>query len=140
MIRKSMKFFNIIPTFALIISLLVLSNCGKEEITTEFQIYVDSVVFEDTIQAGNTLDIEFFGTIGTNGCFSFERFDTEFIQNSVYIKLIGKNSGASVCPDGIVLLDGEDFQIVNLNEGEFILKIVQPDGTELVEKVVVVEE
>jgi len=138
MIRESMKLFNIIPAVALMIFFAFLSNCSKEEFKSfEFQIYVDSIALADTIQAWDTLEIEFFGTIGTNGCFSFERFDTEFSQNSVFIKAIGKASGANVCPDVMVYLDGTILQIVNLTEGEFTFRVGQPDDTELVETVVV---
>lgn len=133
-----MKLFKIIPAFALLIFFVFLSNCSKEEFKSfEFQIYVDSIVLADTIQAGNTLEIEFFGTIGTNGCFSFERFDTEFSQNLVFIKAIGKASGAYICPCVMVYLDGTILQINNLTEGEFTVRVGQPDDTELVETVVV---
>ena len=133
-----MKYFNIVPAFALLISFMLFTNCSKEKFKTyEFQIYVDSIVLADTIQAGDTLEIEFFGTIGTNGCVSFERFDTVFSQNSVFIKAIGKSSGAGVCPTIMVYLDGTILKIVNLTEGEFTIKVSQPDDTELVETVVV---
>ena len=138
MIRKSINIFNIIAAFALLIFFLFFSNCSKEKFKSyEFQIYVDSIVFADTIQAGNTLEIEFYGIISCNGCASFERFDTVFSQNSVFIKAIGKSSGAGVCPTVMVYLDGTILQIVNLTEGEFTIRVGQPDDTELVETVVV---
>ena len=100
-----MKYFNIVPAFTLLIFFLFFSNCSKEKFKSyEFQIYVDSIVLADTLQAGNTLEIEFYGTIGYNGCVSFERFDTEFSQNSVSIKAIGKSSGANICPTVMVYL------------------------------------
>ena len=133
-----MKLLNIIPTVALIIFFVFLSNCGKNEFKPyEFQIYVDSIVLADTIQAGNTLEIEFYGIISCNGCTSFERFDTKFSQNSVFIEAIGKGSGANICPAVMVYLDGTILQINNLTEGEFTVRVGQPDDTELVEKVIV---
>ena len=133
-----MKFFIIIPVFTLFIFFVFLSNCSKEKFKPyEFQIYVDSIVFADTIQAGNTLEIEFYGIISCNGCASFERFDTKFSQNSVFIEAIGKGSGANICPEVMVYLDGTILQINNLTEGEFTVRVGQPDDTELVETVIV---
>lgn len=138
MIRKSINFFNIKAAFALLVFFVFFSNCSKEKFKSyEFQIYVDSIVLADTIQAGNTLEIEFYGIIGRNGCVSFERFDTGFSQNMVAIKAIGKSSGANICPTVMVYLDGTILQINNLTKGEFTVKVGQPDDTELVETVII---
>ena len=49
---------------------LTLINCNKNKETT-FVIKVDSIHVADTINLDETLRIEFFGTIGDNGCYSF---------------------------------------------------------------------
>lgn len=114
-----------------------LINCKKKDTETQFVIKVDSIQLADTVEVGTALRIEFFGTIGPNGCYSFSHDETDFVQTTVSIKLWGKNSGANDCPDVEVTLDGM-YMDVNFNSsGTYTIQIIQPDNSKLTELVVV---
>ncbi len=127
----------IFPAILLLILSLSLFHCKKKDTETQFVIKVDSIRVADTVAVGTNLRIEFFGTIGPNGCYSFSHDETDFVQTTVSIKLWGKNSGAGDCPDVVVKLDGM-YMDVNFNaSGTYTIQIVQPDDSKLLEKVVV---
>lgn len=135
--RKVQNYF--FPVVLLLVLGLSLSNCKKKDTETQFVIKVDSIRVADTIAVGTNLRIEFFGTIGPNGCYSFSHDETDFVQTTVSIKLWGKNSGAGDCPDVIVKLDGM-YMDVNFNAaGTYTIQIVQPDNSKLTKNVVVEE-
>lgn len=113
------------------------SNCKKKFTETQFVIKVDNILLADTVEVGTALRIEFFGTIGTNGCYSFSHDETDIDQTTVSIKLWGKNSGEGACPAVVVKLDGI-YMDVNFNSsGTYTIQIVQPDNSKLTELVVV---
>lgn len=98
---------------------------------------VDSISLPDTINVGEYLTIEFFGTIGPDGCFSFSHFKTVFSQSKIAIEVWGKNSGESACSDVMVYLDGTTLQIEKMETGTYDVEILQPDGSVLNKLVVV---
>jgi hypothetical protein len=127
----------IFPGVLLLLLSLSLFNCKKKDTETQFVIKVDSIRVADTVAVGTSLRIEFFGTIGPNGCYSFSHDETDFVQTTVLIKLWGKNSGSGDCPDVIVKLDGM-YMDVNFNSaGTYTIQIVQPDNSKLTKDVVV---
>jgi hypothetical protein len=126
--KKISLFF--IPVF--IATILFSSGCKKDkQNTNEFVIEVDSIHVADTITFGDTLDIEFFGTIGPNGCYTLNRFDAGYSEDSILITAIGVFSGDDVCPDMISKLDGTILQIINISPGDYILAVNQPDDSQL---------
>lgn len=126
----------LVPGVILVLISLSLVNCNKSK-ETQFVIQVDSIHIADTILVTETLRIEFFGTIGNNGCYDFSHDETNFEANNISIKLWGKNSGSDNCPDVIVKLDGTYYDINFANSGTYIVDIIQPDNTKLTNTVVV---
>ncbi|MGD9900117.1 MAG: hypothetical protein AB7T22_13420 [Calditrichaceae bacterium] len=69
--------------FIFIILVFMTNSCSTEPDTeyNQFLIKVDSIQLAKTIALGDTLRIEFYGTIGTNGGYSFERFESTLNRN-----------------------------------------------------------
>ena len=91
----------------------------------------------DTIKLSETLRIEFFGTIGNNGCYDFSHDETNFEGNTISIKLWGKNSGSDDCPNVIVKLDGTYYDINFNATGSYVVEIIQPDNSKITNTVIV---
>lgn len=126
-------------TAALLLLLsLSLFNCDKDT-ETQFVIQVDSIQVADTVVAGENLRIDFFGTIGPNGCYSFSHDETDFVQTTISIKLWGKNSGEGDCPDVVVKLDGMYMDVNFDSSGSYTIQIVQPDNSKLLKTVIVTD-
>ena len=126
-------------TAALLLLLsLSLFNCDKDT-ETQFVIQVDSIQVADTVVAGENLRIDFFGTIGPNGCYSFSHDETDFVQTTISIKLWGKNSGEGDCPDVVVKLDGMYMDVNFDSSGSYTIQIVQPDNSKLLKTVIVLD-
>ncbi len=124
------------PVVVLLLVSLSLFNCNKSK-ETKFVIRVDSIHVADTIKLSETLRIEFFGTIGNNGCYDFSHDETNFSGNTISIKLWGKNSGEDNCPDVIVKLDGTYYDINFTAADTYTIEIIQPDDSKMISKVVV---
>ena len=133
--KTQIRIFNVLLLLLLSLSLF---NCNKDT-ETQFVIQVDSIRVADTVVVDANLRIDFFGTIGPNGCYSFSHDETDFVQTTISIKLWGKNSGESDCPDVEVKLDGL-YMDVNFNSsGTYTIQIVQPDNTKLLKTVIVTD-
>ncbi len=133
--KTQIRIFNVLLLLLLSLSLF---NCNKDT-ETQFVIQVDSIRVADTVVVDANLRIDFFGTIGPNGCYSFSHDETDFVQTTISIKLWGKNSGESDCPDVVVKLDGL-YMDVNFNSsGTYTIQIVQPDNTKLLKTVIVTD-
>ncbi len=133
-----MKHLQIFFVTAISAMIIFTAGCNKDKTKgREFLIHVDSIQVADTIMQGDTLDIAFFGTIGTNGCYSFNRFDVDFTGDSINIGAIGSFSGGDVCPEVLVKLDGAVLQITNLTVGKYYLVIKQPETASLTKEVMV---
>ena len=124
------------PIILLLFFSLFLVNCNKDK-ETKFVIEVDSIHIADTIKLSETLRIEFFGTIGNNGCYDFSHDETNLEGSTISIKLWGKNSGSDDCPAVIVKLDGTYYDINFNAAGSYIVEIIQPDNSKITNTVVV---
>ena len=133
-----MKIKQIFVVIPVLLFSLTLINCNKNNETT-FVIKVDSIHVADTINLDETLRIEFFGTIGDNGCYSLSHDESSFEGTTLSIKLWGKNSGADECPSVIVKLDGTYFDINFSSAGTYTIEIIQPDNSKIVRIVVVLD-
>lgn len=136
-----MKATTIFSLFAFLFAGIFLSTgCKKKKAEpAEFIIRVDSIHVADSTPASQTLDIEFFGTIGPNGCYSFDRFDGNFSGDSILITAIGVFSGDEVCPENIPLLDGAVLQVSNLIPGDYTVAVKQPDETYLTREITITQ-
>jgi len=118
-------------------SLAFFTHCKKNN-ETRFLVLVDSIQMPDTIQVGDTLDIDMFGTIGVNRCYSLDQIEPVFNDTTITVKVWGKNSGSENCPDGIVYLDNTRLSITNLQHGTYLIVFIQPDDGKLEKPVVVI--
>jgi len=71
--------------------MIMLPGCVKfddddDEQETYFLIKVDSIDLADTITTSDTLYISFYGTIGTNNCYSFYQFYAETVMDTINVE------------------------------------------------------
>lgn len=119
---------------------LILFSCVNEpeEDFVYYKIKIDRIEAPDTLSVSDSLKINFYGTVGTDGCHSFDDFETEQNDRRIEITAWGKiPTDANVCPDVMVYLDGEEFK-TKLNEpGKYQIIISQPDSSKMSKYVVV---
>ena len=109
-----------------------------EEDFRYYKIKVDKIEAPDTLNVSDSLKIKFYGTVGNDGCHSFDDFETEQNDRQIEITAWGKiPTDANVCPAVMVYLDGEEFK-TKLNEpGKYQIIINQPDSSKISKYVVV---
>ena len=125
----------ILTSLCILFSIFNCTNLDYESYT--FIIPVDSLVIPDSIVLNDTLEIRFFGTIGNNGCYSFERFESIEQQTSIQLTAIGKFTGAATCTSVMVYLEESYFVIPSL-AGQYYIEVLQPDNTVLKDSVLVI--
>lgn len=125
----------IIILIGILFSIFNCTNLDYESYT--FIIPVDSLVIPDSIVLNDTLEIIFFGIIGNNGCYSFERFESIEQQTSIQLTAIGKFTGAGVCTCEVVCLE-ESYFVTPLLAGQYYIEVLQPDNTVLKDSVLVI--
>ena len=110
---------------------MTLGSCHRAPNETEsFLIKVDRIQAPISVNAGSPFDIEFFGTIGSNGCFSFGEFIQNSANNEITIEALGKvDTKARVCPAVMVYLDGYKLNMSLSTPGNYLIRIKQPDNT-----------
>lgn len=107
-----------------------LASCQQENDSERFLIKIDSVHIPESIVPNEAFDIEFFGYIGHNGCYSFSEFVLEKQNQLVMAEAWGKlDVKSGICSDVIVYLRGEKLNCTLEEAGNYIFKIKQPDGT-----------
>lgn len=126
-----MKIFRNFLAFVLLVGLTgYFSSCEKEEDYNYFLIQTDSISIPETILADQPFEVEFFGYIGPNGCYSFSEFISAKQENTFRIEAWGKqNLKSNICSDVMVYLNGEKLKFQIEEAGIYNLKIKQPDGT-----------
>jgi len=137
--------------YSLIISLLVvafvvtISSCKKNDdpVLNESVILIDSIVHPDTINFGEKLEINYYGVIG-DGCDYFSRFEEiplaegEF-ANTFKIKVWKYREDAANCSEQLKYLTDAQIGLTGMLAGDFLIKVVQPDGSELTGEVFIKE-
>ena len=102
-----------------------------------FQVKVDSIAHVPSIVLGDTADIRFFGTVGTDGCHSFSHFLVIRQPTSVDFAVWGKRTMASFCGDVMVYLNGNTYRYIPSQRGTLQISVHQPDGSTLKDSLVV---
>jgi hypothetical protein len=118
---------------------LILISCHKDPSGPElFLIKVDSIHVPNTILSNTPFDIDFFGTIGSNGCHKFESFQTSVNNTDFMIEAWGSRDNKNgVCPTVMVYLTGYKLIVTISTSGNYTLKIKQPDNTFLSKEITV---
>jgi len=127
--------FLLIGAFA--ICFIAVSCANKISSYDDFVIKVDSIHLPVTVAADSSFDIEFYGTVGFNGCVSFKTFDRTVRNNEITIKTIGTYSNSQVCPTVMVYLDGQKLNMTIPFPGVYNVKVVQPTGGSLSRQITV---
>lgn len=131
-IKPYIWFLSIITTFIVIIS------CQNDLSTSrDFLIKVDSIHFPDSVASNTPFNIEFFGTIGFNGCTKFKSFLPVYKDNKYTIGAWGTYDDKSgQCPDMLVLLDGKKLNLTVPSPGIYLIVIQEPDNSSLVVQII----
>ena len=117
-------------------AILALVGCSSnpEGPTVEhFTIHVDSVQAPATVSRDAPLSIQFYGTIGSNLCFEFDRFEVEQTHSQLDLTLWGRvEVPRGICPLALSELDGRSFvKPAPHDAGTVTIVVHQPDGSKL---------
>lgn len=118
---------------------LIPSSCLTDSATqSDFQIKVDSIHSPDSVASNTQFDIEFFGTIGFDGCLSFKSFKKTYQNNDIIIEAwAGWDDSAGECPTVLVSLDGKKLNMTISLPGIYRLIIKEPGSTSLIKLITV---
>ena len=104
----------------------------------DFLIKVDSIHVADTLASAVPFDIEFYGTVGLNGCANFKVFSQSVTHNKITIRAWGTYENFNgTCPAVIVSLDGKKLTMTIPLAGIYNIKVLEPDNSSLIKTVVV---
>lgn len=117
--------------FILFCSACILCACSTEPNNEQylFIVQVDSIAHPQSVLLHDTITIQFYGTIGYNGCYSFSYFDASLEPLKLDIAVIGELSNDNVCPSVMVYLDGKEYKCEAKQKGWFKINIRQPDNS-----------
>jgi hypothetical protein len=116
--------------------IILLSCQNKLNPIQDFLIKVDSIHAPDTVVAGSRFDIEFFGTIGFNGCVSFKTFNQIVKKNAIVIEAWGNDNQAETCPTVMVYLDNQKLNMTIPLPGRYRISISEPDNSSIVKLII----
>jgi hypothetical protein len=136
-----MRIVKTIGLFLTIIAIcLQFSSCIKKESSSnDFIIKVDSIKAPDSVSSGTSFDIEFFGTIGFDGCNGFKTFNKVDKKNDIVIEAVGTyHSSSGTCPPQLVLLDGQKLNLIIVLPGTYRIIIKEPEDFSIVEEITVI--
>ena len=139
--KSKISFYTGIIILSILGYMMFFTGCTKfdeEEQDTYFLVKVDSIDLADTITTTDTLYISFYGTIGTNHCYSFSHFYPETDEDTINVEVWGKLVPGENCDSGLVYLDGEILNIINFGEGIYFVHVYQPDGSLLADSLFVI--
>jgi hypothetical protein len=134
-----MKAFNLFfKASILLMFVFSFESCNHKPDYRSFLIKVDSIHIPDTLTANSPFDIDFFGTIGVDGCHSFSDFNIQQDNTDLLIEVWGKlDLKAAACPTVMVYLTGQTITCTFPDAGNYNIKIKQPDNTFLVKPITI---
>ncbi|MCK4420680.1 hypothetical protein KAW48_02695 [candidate division WOR-3 bacterium] len=118
--------------FIVVVISVSLTSCLKSDIEFEyFKVRVDGLNVPSSISHEDTLNIQLYGTIGSDGCHSFSHFEAERDTFELKLAVWGKRDiKVGACPCIMVPLDTV-YSVFPLYPGSFYIEIQQPDGSTL---------
>lgn len=122
-----------------VITAVLLLSCSTEPSREPFLfiVQVDSIAHAPSVSLNDTIAIKLYGTVGTDGCFSFSYFDDTLQPLRLDLTVVGERSASTVCPTVMVYLDGKEYRCVAQQKGWFSINIRQPDESRLRDSVLV---
>lgn len=139
--RTAVKSF--LHLFSLLVFVILVIGCGKKATDTEeYLIKVDSIIHPDTVAAGKSFAVKFYGTIGSNGCYRFLRFETERSAGLTKVWTVGeRKTGQNVmCPEYLPKLDGTVLNLMAPDTGSFTIAVINPGLGNVLNSTVVVRQ
>jgi len=133
---------SIFTAFAVMIGLTVIiwSGCKNDgPATEEYIIQIDSIVHPDTINFGVDLSIMFYGPIGPDGCYAFDRMDPEYVEGELSVTTFGIHTDNDVCTQAAVYMNGNELRVSEVPAGDLTIKAIQPDGSSITQSVFIKE-
>jgi len=124
-----------------ILSLFVIfSGCKSDDPDTEeYIIYIDSIIHPDTINSGEDLAIKFYGVIGENGCYEFDRFVPVYTTGNLSITTYGIHTFSDMCTEILPMLNGQTLLVSDIAAGDITIEAVQSVDSTIVHTVFVRE-
>lgn len=134
---------HIFTAFAIIISLTVMiwSGCKKDDgpKIEEYIIQIDSIIHPDTINFGSDLNIKFYGLIGPDGCYAFDRLEPKYDVGELAVTSWGKHTFLKNCTEQLVYMNGNTLLVSSIPAGDLTIKAIQPDGSSITQNIFVKE-
>jgi hypothetical protein len=100
---------------------------------------VDSLHAPDQIATSDTLSLRLTGTVGPNGCHSFDGFDVERSEGQLTVTPMVVHRGGQMCTQAIVSLDETYAAAPPFSAGTLTVVIPQPDRPDVTATVEVTE-
>jgi|SRR5690554_4591925 len=128
-----MKNFKLFVAAPLLLILAVQLTACKEHMEHDyFLIEVDSISVPNTVEINKPFGLRFYGYIGHNGCYSFDRFVVDKQDKLITIEAWGRKRIASdKCNEVLVNMEGEKLDFVVDNPGNYLINIKQPGNTHM---------
>lgn len=126
--------------FIALIICSIIASCSDDDsgAVSDFLIKVDSIHCPDSVMSNTRFDIEFFGIIGFNGCYSFKTFNQHINDYDILIEAWGTyDNNATICPEALVLLNGQKLGMTFAKPGIYRIEIAEPDFTVIIKNVLV---
>lgn len=94
---------------------------------------VDSIDAPAQIAPSDTLSVQFYGTVGPNGCYSLDRFDEERSSGRLTVTPVVKHvvEEAIGCTMAIVPLEATYRAAPPFDEGELTIEVPQSDQADV---------
>jgi hypothetical protein len=128
----------ILSAFLIMLLAVIMFSCEGKDDADKFLIKVDSIQAPAEATMNIPFTIAFFGTIGSNGCYSFSNVVMNHSGHNIEIETWGKiDKSKGDCPDVMVYLTGLTVNCTIDYPGIFKIRIRQPDGS-FIEKEVTV--
>ena len=114
-----------------LLAIILLASCDKpvDNGPTQFIVRVDSIAHTSYAASNDSITVQFFGTIGSDGCCSFSHFETTRQPLQLDVTVWGQRTAAIACPAVMVYLNGKEYKFFLGEMGWFKINIHQPDGS-----------
>ena len=122
---------------AMFVFLFFTCSVIPDENSELFIVKVDSIQVPSIIEKDDTLRIRCYGTIGTNGGYSFAYFEDELEPLELELTVWGKYNPVRAHTDVMVYLEGREYRLVVTRRGQLEIRVHQPDGSVLKRTVLV---
>ncbi len=104
---------------------------------TTFVIRIDSIQHPSSIFMERNLTIKFYGTIGTDGCYTFSHFSPSFKNKNITVTVYGRHIDKTTCNQSLSYLNGATLDVAKLDTGMYIIHVVQPSPPDIFDTVYV---